>query len=355
MKEESKSMSINHINSNRVILSLRPYAESAKYLSFIFILSLLLLISHYASASDDLNVSDSTNSLVSCMASMNDIEFDSVDFVTNSSEEMATGTLSYTCNNTSSNTKAINICFYITNNSSSAVPNGWYPLTNNTSVLAVQLRGLNNEPIPRVINEIVTLSKKSIRTWNIPIRAILNTGQVQPTTGVHSLTFSSAQTGISFLTGTGATIPATCGRSIKPNAFRFDIKANVISACLVSLVNDLDFGITSTISSVGFLDAQSNLAFRCTKNTPYRVSLLSKNMKNNQFNMVGMQMGSLTFIPYYIYKDPARSIAWNSQSPLSSIGTGYNQSYTVYGRVYIPSFQVPANDYLDTNMIQIIY
>jgi spore coat protein U-like protein len=222
-------------------------------------------------------------------------------------------------------------------------------------VLAVQLRSLSNNPIPKAINEIVGLSKKSTRTWNIPIKAALNVGLAPPAVGVHSLVFSSAQTGLSFLAGSEAAVPSTCGTSILSNAFQFKIEAYVAPACLVSLVNDLDFGVTSTLDNAGYIDAQSNLALRCTKNIPYRVSLSSKNMKNNQFNMMSVRMGATTLIPYNTYKDAARTVPWDTRSPLSSVGTGDKQTYTVYGRTPVPSFEVPANQYSDINTIQITY
>ena len=107
-------------------------AELSKCGSFICALLLFLLISGGA------NAADNTDASVSCTANMADLEFDSVDFVTYPVEKTTTGTLSYTCTNTSSSTKAINICFYITNDSSATVSSDWYPMKNNNSVLAVQ-------------------------------------------------------------------------------------------------------------------------------------------------------------------------------------------------------------------------
>jgi spore coat protein U-like protein len=345
-------MNAQPISAKAVIFIWRGfYANFAKCLSVICVLSLFLFSSGYANAF----FFNTTNSEVTCKASMSNLEFGSVDFVTNPFEKTTTGTLSYTCSNNTTSTKTINICFYMINNSPSAVASGWHPLTNNASVLAVQFRSFSNVPIARVINEKVILAKKTSNTWNIPIKAVLNVGQVPPNVGTHSLAFHAGQTGISFLTGTATSAPSTCGTSIETDAFSFDVKATVVSACLISLVNDLNFGIVSPSNATQTLDAQSNLAFRCTKNIPYRVSLLSKNAKNNQFNMIGARMGTTAFIPYYIYKDPARTMPWNSRSPLSSVGTGYDQTYTVYGRTYIPSFEVPASEYSDTNTIQITY
>ncbi|UUX97691.1 spore coat U domain-containing protein [Aquabacterium sp. J223] len=139
----------------------------------------------------------------------------------------------------------------------------------------------------------------------------------------------------------------------------FQASATVISACTVTGTN-LSFGTAlDPLSSPVPVDASATLSVVCTNTTPYAVALSAGANAGgpSTFGARAMKSGS-QLLPYQLYTDAARSVVWgdgtSGSSTQSGVGTGSNQSITVYGRLPSLSGVVPGT-YTDTVTVTITY
>lgn len=130
--------------------------------------------------------------------------------------------------------------------------------------------------------------------------------------------------------------------------FRVDVEARVPSACSIS-ANDLSFG--GHISLASAVDASSALSVRCTLRTSYSISLDGGVIGNGNVDnrAMGLDGARPAVIGYQLFSDPNRSSVWGTRNRdrVDEDGTGFAQSFTVYGRV--PAQPTPpAGRYHDT-------
>lgn len=131
------------------------------------------------------------------------------------------------------------------------------------------------------------------------------------------------------------------------------VKLTVASQCTVQSISTLDFGSATFVDNN--IPGQATFTVRCTKTTPYRVSMLNgQNFTNSTRNMKNASTGEL--ISYSLYRDQALTTAWGStpsSSPPSGIGT---TNFTVYGLVAPQgNGEFTPGDYTDNVTIQVDY
>ncbi len=187
--------------------------------------------------------------------------------------------------------------------------------------------------------------------------------------GAYSSTFSGASVVLTWawnevLAGS-ATVPATCnggatGTNSASAAFSFTATANVLPQCGSYVTTNMNFGnVTGGIPAN--IDQTATLTMTCLKNTAFQVGL--NNGQNNPAATPTRRMAttignSTYYLPYELYRDPARSQRWGNTLTVdtaSSTGTGSAQQLTIYGRVPPVTGQPPAGTYNDLVTVTITY
>jgi spore coat protein U-like protein len=144
----------------------------------------------------------------------------------------------------------------------------------------------------------------------------------------------------------------------------FNVTATVPATCQVTAgTADLAFASYDPTGAV-VTQGQTTIAFHCTKNTPWKVTL---GLGNNSGSAVGTSRamkdaGSGDFLSYELYTDAGHTNPWSSNpaavAPLvatgSGSGTGGN-SVNVYGLVPAGQYPTPSAGYTDSVQIVVNY
>ena len=112
---------------------------------------------------------------------------------------------------------------------------------------------------------------------------------------------------------------------------------------------DLDFGTVGLLNAN--IDSTSQITVRCTFKLPYKIKLLGPNNPLNRKMSNGSDQ-----ITYGTYQDAARTQPWGrfNSNDVDDTGTGYDQHFTVYGRVP-PQSTPPAGTYTDTITVRVTF
>ncbi|MEN1943469.1 spore coat U domain-containing protein [Luteimonas sp. MJ293] len=137
--------------------------------------------------------------------------------------------------------------------------------------------------------------------------------------------------------------------------FSFTASASVPDSCEIDLASDLDFGSVPGLINEA-VDQQSAVTLTCTRRTAWDMSLEDgQHATGGTRRMVRSDGGG--HLVYELYRDPSRTLRWGTIEDgdvESGVGTGSQQSVTVYGRV--PAGQaIPAGGYRDTVTLTISY
>lgn len=123
-------------------------------------------------------------------------------------------------------------------------------------------------------------------------------------------------------------IAAASGSSFAASATSsFDVGIQVLATCSISATNMTFTSITTGTTSNN--DATSSLTVNCSNGTSYTIAL--DNGANYMTNRRLVSNGS--YINYQLYSDSSRSTQWNSTVTKTGVGSGGDQSHTVFGRV----------------------
>lgn len=156
----------------------------------------------------------------------------------------------------------------------------------------------------------------------------------------------------------------TCGSSPGSgvdNAGSSSWTAVVPKSCQIS-TSPLNFGTVTTLTSNR--DATGSLTILCTNTTPYSVGI--NNGSNASGSQRRMRLGATAnYISYNLFTDAARTSAWGSSTSATTctsgagtcvlgIGSGTNQTVTVYGRVP-PQGAPPVGTYSDTVIVTVTF
>lgn len=312
----------------------------------------------------------------SCSATMTALNFGDVDLVSGGTLT-ASATLNYTCSNDNSNARYARLCFNIGDGSASQASAGghWDPRilrdgsANEMSVQFYQggtsvIWGSTTQPIPDAFDVTLTLPKRvngstpSVTTGNLTLRGLISTGQAGLPPGLYESSFTGNHTAFRYgIANNADDVPADCASvGTSGGTFGFPVSANVVKSCLVS-ADPLDFGTVDGIASSTNIDSTTTIRVVCSKPTAYNVLLIPLNGDTGGSSaMKGQTAGNTDTVPYRLYSNAARSVAWGSlaDNDVSGTGTGLTQSLTVYGRVPgLPNVQ--PDSYKDVVTVNVTY
>merc|ERR1712130_497953 len=105
----------------------------------------------------------------------------------------------------------------------------------------------------------------------------------------------------------------------------FQVTATVNDVCHITTsptILDVNFGVINPISTnpTNYYDATGSFGVSCTVGTPYTMGL---SMGQNALGGVRRMSNGSTFLKYYLYRDAARSIPWDTgANTVLDTGTG---------------------------------
>ncbi len=174
-------------------------------------------------------------------------------------------------------------------------------------------------------------------------------GQNARPRGVYTSRFSRKH--ILFVYKSGYSRNCSSG-STKRRRPSFRVRARVVKSCTVT-ATDLDFGAVGALSAN--VDATGSVTVRCTYNLPYKIRLDRGLSGTSDPTQRGMTHGG-DRITYGIYQDAARTVpwGWHNSDDVNATGTGYDQTFTTYGRVP-PQTTPPPGVYTDTIVVSVVY
>jgi spore coat protein U-like protein len=149
-------------------------------------------------------------------------------------------------------------------------------------------------------------------------------------------------------------IPPNCATLASPTGTApFTVSATVVSSCSVSATT-LDFGSTGFLAAN--VDSTNSLSVTCSNTVPYAILLDGGLSGATDPTLRKMKKGAEA-VTYGLYQDMTRSQPWGSTkgtNTVSGTGSGFPQSYTVYGRVPPQSTPSPGT-FTDTIVVTISY
>lgn len=132
----------------------------------------------------------------------------------------------------------------------------------------------------------------------------------------------------------------------------FLVTATVTATCTVT-ANTLSFG---TYGGATNLDGTTTITVKCTNGSAYQVGLNAGTAPGATAAARKMASGA-NLLTYALYSDAGRTTVWGDSvggDTVHGIGTGLDQSLTVYGRV--PAGQLPpVGSYTDTIGVTVYY
>lgn len=114
----------------------------------------------------------------------------------------------------------------------------------------------------------------------------------------------------------------------------FTVSADVVSSCTIT-ANDLDFGNYDP-TSLTDVTGTTTIVANCTIGTDYNIALdLDGAADAESREMAGPGVDTLT---YGLYQDVTLLVPWGEggdvlNTPVLTVGTGANQTHTVYGSI----------------------
>ena len=98
------------------------------------------------------------------------------------------------------------------------------------------------------------------------------------------------------------------------------------------------------------IDAESRIEVSCNTDVPVTVGL---DRGANEAAGQARLAGSSGFVPYAIYSDAARRVAWDAQVPVAAMVGGGSLQLVAYGRVEPAATSGAAGDFTDTVTVTI--
>ncbi|WP_342315269.1 spore coat U domain-containing protein [Lysobacter sp. FW306-1B-D06B] len=135
----------------------------------------------------------------------------------------------------------------------------------------------------------------------------------------------------------------------------FTVNASIINDCTIIAIPNLDFG-TIGVQNIAYYGT-SNLVVACTPGTAYSVSLDAGSVGGSTVAVRSLSGpgGTMTF---NLYRDAGYTQIWGmtpGTDTAGGTGTGSNQSYTIYGRIYAMQTTKAPGTYTTTITATITY
>lgn len=144
-----------------------------------------------------------------------------------------------------------------------------------------------------------------------------------------------------------------CGILATIQTAAFNVTATVIKNCSVS-TTPVNFGSVGVL--ISNLTATGTVSVQCTNTTPYTIGLNAGTAPGATITNRKMTNGTST-VGYALYSNSARTTNWGDTAGIDTVsgtGSGYSQSYSVYGSV--PAQPTPApGTYTDTITVTVTY
>ncbi len=137
-------------------------------------------------------------------------------------------------------------------------------------------------------------------------------------------------------------------------ASSFTVRASVAASCTVS-VSNMDFGVIDA-AVVAPVDQTAAISVSCTNASSYNVGL-DMGGQPEGFGPSGRRMtNGVSVLAYGLYHDAAASAAWGLEADnvAAGIGTGGNQTLTVFGRIF-PDQVAVVGRYSDSVVVVVNY
>ncbi|ABI56134.1 spore coat U domain-containing protein [Alkalilimnicola ehrlichii MLHE-1] len=146
-----------------------------------------------------------------------------------------------------------------------------------------------------------------------------------------------------------ALYPASMTAVAQTDTATFDVTATVDPTCTVDADN-LVFGTYDPFSDTP-LDENSEIRVQCTSDTPYDIGLDDGDNTGAEGERRMALADESDFLEYDLYHDNHGGTSWgdiDSGAELTGLsGTGSEQSYVVYGRIFAEQ-SVAVGNYVDT-------
>lgn len=204
--------------------------------------------------------------------------------------------------------------------------------------------------VPAII--LSNISGTATATQTIYARLFGNQATSPP--GSYSSSFAGAEAAFTYspflLTASSSCVGFVGTRVVYPE---FDVIAAPAAGCNLTTAN-LTFPNTGVLNSS--VSGQTTLGVGCTSQTPYSISL-DNGGKGTSPTARRMVSAASDAVIYGLYRDSARTLAWGSAASglgTSSVGTGTQQAFTVYGLVSAQTTPKPGT-YTDRIVVTLTY
>jgi len=173
-------------------------------------------------------------------------------------------------------------------------------------------------------------------------------GQNARPKGVYFSKFTKQHVRFNYLSGH----QSDCSGATKKRKPAFRVRVRNVKSCTVS-ATDIDFGAAGALTSN--VDATGTVTVRCTYDLPYKIRL-GKGTPGASSPVTRKMSNGSDQITYGIYSDAARTQpwGWHNSDDVNATGTGYDQTFTTYGRVP-PQTTPPPATYTDTIVVKVVY
>ena len=276
--------------------------------------------------------------IVTCSASISNIEFGSIDLLTNNTFT-TTGTVSYSCKNTGDAPQSLTLCLNI---DSAGINPRALPLlppgdSTNLSFQLYKDSGYSNvwgsmangsTPVPASIN--VTVVGGATQADTLTIYAAILPNQIGKSAGGYKLNFNINDTLVTSVAGINGNCASSSGSGpgVIPTQRMntFYVQANAPTKCLINSKSNVDFG--NTPSSTNNIESKGTnpINLTCTNGTVYNIGLAPSNGNKDGAGVMKGSGGNSDMVPYQL-----RSTAGLSGTPWGNTATSTNLGNGVAG------------------------
>lgn len=296
---------------------------------------------------------------VSCSASMSDVNFGSVN--PQSSQTDTTGTLNYSCTNTTGNPQTVALCFNLVGEDTD--PRLMNDGAGDTLQYQLYTDSARTQPWGNAGGfgteaqaSIPKITSGQTSTGSTTIYGRVKSGQTSAVPGNYADYFILGF--FTYTTHTGGGAPPSCLNTGFGSGWGFfngfKATAQVTAQCTVSAVT-LDFGAPAGVLTAA-IPGTSTVSVQCASGITYNVGLDGGLNSGNNINARKMVLGANS-VAYQLYRDSGRTLVWGNTvgtDTVAGTGNGNIQNLTVYGQV--PAQPTPpAGTYQDTVVVSVTY
>lgn len=159
---------------------------------------------------------------------------------------------------------------------------------------------------------------------------------------------------IAGLVGVMGLLGATGAQAAQATA-SFQVTATVVASCAVN-ATALAFGSVTPAEQGEDVKQTSQIKVTCSNGTAYNVTLGDGNNFNAETAQRAMkQAGDVADkLNYTLFTSEARTTKWQAAEQVAGVGSGFEQTLTVYGSLPVNQF-VAAGEYSDTVQVNVNY